>query len=464
MEPLMQIKYNACIVFYLIVSLNTLRQALFNFSCMNSFYKVSFSFFCVSFFCSSCATIFNGTKQEISIDSKPQGATVKVKDKVIGTTPLFVKLPTKKPLDIVFTYQGYEDRTYFLDHKYEWRWLLLDVPATFPYVNIPFAIDVMTQSPYRFVEKKVMMNFDSVYVSMPIVSRLDSAEAAKRLSVDRQLLEIEREMAALKREERRIFVEEERKRKLTIRKDKIRAQWLLDSTIAENKRRSYDSSRAHNYRNTVRFKNSVTLELSSLLIGESRLEYHRNIYKGISLGIEIGYKPAYYSSHTYTNQRQWDRNGPSKEIMVMPFTESYYIGLATKIPVFDLGRGKYYISFVSFIRNSSFDHGIISWRDGDGRTFGSNNYKDSVGIDQNSYGLKILFGFRKIVVVGKIGLEFDTYAGLSCRNVTTQVYHYETTKTEYYYGNPPTVTTDEVEKIIEFVPTVQMGVKVGVRF
>ena len=130
---------------------------------MNNFYSITFLFFSVSFFCSSCATIFNGTKQRVTVDSKPQGATVKVHDKVIGITPLIVKLPTKKPLDLVFTHQDYADRTFFLDHKYEWRWLLLDVPFTFPYVNIPFAIDVIAQSPYRFVSKEVMMNFDGLY-------------------------------------------------------------------------------------------------------------------------------------------------------------------------------------------------------------------------------------------------------------------------------------------------------------
>lgn len=432
---------------------------------MNSLSKIVLLFLCVTFFCSGCATVFNGTKQAITIDSKPQGATVKIHDKVVGTTPLFVKLPTKKPLDIFFSYPGYADKYYFLNHKYEWRWLLLDVPATFPYVNIPFAIDVITQSPYRFVEKKVMMNFDSVYVvNTSIITLLDSSEAAKRLLVERQLLEIEKEMAALKKEERKIFAEEERKIKLTLRQDKIHAQRMLDSTIASNRRRNYDSSRVHNYRSMIRFKNSVMVELSSVLIGESRLEYHRTIYKGVSLGIEVGYKPGSYASHTYTNQRQWDKNGPTKEIMAMPFTQSYYIGLATKIPIYSLAKGQYYVSFVSFFRNASYDHAIVSWREGDGRTYSSESYKDSLAVDQSTYGLKILFGFRKIAVFEKVGLEFDTYAGFSCRYVTTELYHYEKIRNQYYYSTPSTVTMNEAEKIKEFIPTVQLGVKVGIRF
>jgi len=427
---------------------------------MNNFYSITFLFFSVSFFCSSCATIFNGTKQRVTVDSKPQGATVKVHDKVIGITPLIVKLPTKKTLDLVFTHPDYADRTFFLDHKYEWRWLLLDVPFTFPYVNIPFAIDVIAQSPYRFVQKEVMMNFDSVYVDRVF---LDTAQVAKRHAIDVQLIDLKREMLALQRKERELNAEEERKRRLDVRQEKIHAQWLLDSTVAEHRRRSYDSSRVNNYRNTVRFKNSVSMELSSLAIGESRLEYHRNVYKGLSLGIELGYKPSSYSTQNYSNQREWQRNTPEKEIMAMPFTESYYIGIATKIPVYALGRGKYYVSFVSFMRRSSFDHGVVSWNDGGNSSYHSIQYKDSVGIDQSVYGLKVLFGFRKILVLNKIGLEFDTYGGFSFRNATTEFYHYKMTKTEYYI-KPPVVTTDYAEKITELIPTFQLGVKVGVRF
>jgi len=433
---------------------------------MSSFYKTTLVFLFVFILCSSCATIFNGTKQKIAIHSKPSGATVKIQEEVIGTTPLFIKLPTKKPLNIVFSYPGYEDRTYLLDHLYEWRWLLLDVPFTFPYVNIPFAIDVITQSPYRFVQKEVMMNFDSVYTQrIPIA--FDSSELYKRMLLDQQILQTQREIDALKRKEKIIFAEEERNRKLKIRQDRIRLQQMRDSAEAEHTRRSYDSSRAHNYRNTVRFKNSVSMELASLLVGESRLEYHRNIYKGISLGIELGYKPSQYSQNTYTNQRDWNTGGPEKEIMVMPFTESYYIGLATKIPVYNLGRGQYYLSLVSFIRNSSYDHATVSWEEGNDRRnyYSGLSYKDSVGVDQSTYGLKVLLGFRKILVVGKIGLEFDTYAGFSCRNVTTELFHYEKTTTRsYYYSTPPTVITNEAEKTVQFIPTVQMGVKVGIRF
>jgi hypothetical protein len=428
---------------------------------MNSFLKVTFLFLSVLFFCTSCATIFNGRKQKITIDSKPQGATVKIRGKVIGNTPLTVKESPKKPLDIVFAYPGYAERTVVLKNKFEWRWFLLDAPVTYAAVCIPFAIDLLTQAPYRFADKKVMMDFDSVYV-VPV--HFDSLQTQKRNAIDQEILETERQIEVLKKQERIIFVEQERKRKLRLRQDKIRAQWMLDSTIAEHKRRSYDSSRAHNTRNTLRFKNAVTMELSSLLVGESRLEYHRNIYKGISLGVELGYKPSSHAKYTYSNQREWQKDGPAKEIMVMPFTESYYVGLATKIPVFNLGRGQYYFSLVSFLRKSSYDHATVSWQEGDGKIYSPIYYKDSVGVDQNTYGLKVLFGYRKIMTFEKVGLEFDTYAGFSCRNVTTELFHYEKTRTEYSHGTSVTATTNEAEKIVEFIPTVQAGVKVGIRF
>jgi len=43
-----------------------------------------------------CATIMQGTKQEISVSSNPTAATVSVNNKAMGKTPMILNLKRKK--------------------------------------------------------------------------------------------------------------------------------------------------------------------------------------------------------------------------------------------------------------------------------------------------------------------------------------------------------------------------------
>ena len=60
------------------------------------------------FVVAACATIMHGTSQEVPISSQPTGATVTVDGKLVGTTPVGVRLPRKSSHRIVVTLEGYQ--------------------------------------------------------------------------------------------------------------------------------------------------------------------------------------------------------------------------------------------------------------------------------------------------------------------------------------------------------------------
>lgn len=56
---------------------------------------------------SGCATIFSGSTQQVSFHSNPDGATVKVGERIIGKTPITTSLKRKSGQTITFEKEGY---------------------------------------------------------------------------------------------------------------------------------------------------------------------------------------------------------------------------------------------------------------------------------------------------------------------------------------------------------------------
>lgn len=74
----------------------------------------------LSFVLTSCATIFNGTSQEVKFESEPSGAAVMVGGVERGTTPATITM-TKPGLSskrVTFQKEGYEDRTIKLQKSF----------------------------------------------------------------------------------------------------------------------------------------------------------------------------------------------------------------------------------------------------------------------------------------------------------------------------------------------------------
>ena len=70
-----------------------------------------------------CATIFSGTKANISVSSSPNNATVEVKmtsgmTVATGTTPAYFTLDKKNSYTVTIKMQGYRDQTVFIGQSF----------------------------------------------------------------------------------------------------------------------------------------------------------------------------------------------------------------------------------------------------------------------------------------------------------------------------------------------------------
>jgi len=64
---------------------------------------------------SSCASIIDGTTQEVSFNSEPQDVEVTIDGKVIGKTPVAIQLDKKSGRTVVFSLEGYKPQTRSLE-------------------------------------------------------------------------------------------------------------------------------------------------------------------------------------------------------------------------------------------------------------------------------------------------------------------------------------------------------------
>lgn len=78
---------------------------------------------------SGCATIFVGSKEEISLSSEPSGAKVLVNGGNEGKTPLTILLKRGKDYTIEFVKDGYESKTLRMTYSLGAGWLILDILA-----------------------------------------------------------------------------------------------------------------------------------------------------------------------------------------------------------------------------------------------------------------------------------------------------------------------------------------------
>lgn len=76
----------------------------------------------------SCATIVNGTKQDVSISSDPPKASIKVmgpggQEAYTGVTPATVKLRRKNEYDVFITLEGYKEEKVHINKEFN-AWFL----------------------------------------------------------------------------------------------------------------------------------------------------------------------------------------------------------------------------------------------------------------------------------------------------------------------------------------------------
>jgi hypothetical protein len=105
----------------------------------------------MALFLSSCATLVNGTKQTVSFNSEPSGASVILVNKkgietTIGTTPTSQAIPRKTKF-IKFNAEGYQTETFNARDNAGVHWLYwLDLASCFYGNIIPVVVDLSTGS------------------------------------------------------------------------------------------------------------------------------------------------------------------------------------------------------------------------------------------------------------------------------------------------------------------------------
>ncbi len=100
---------------------------------------------------SSCATIFKGTKEEVSFRSAPQRAEVYVNRMLMGQTPLTLELETKQTYTIVFRMEGYKPKSVQINNKVGAGWVILDIVLGL----VPVVIDAATGAWYTLDQKNI---------------------------------------------------------------------------------------------------------------------------------------------------------------------------------------------------------------------------------------------------------------------------------------------------------------------
>ncbi len=82
---------------------------------------------CVALACSSCATLFQGTTEEVMVASDPDAAQVTVNDGRSGPTPFSMRVPRSEDLQIHVAKVGYTPYDMTDTSHVEWGYLVSDL-------------------------------------------------------------------------------------------------------------------------------------------------------------------------------------------------------------------------------------------------------------------------------------------------------------------------------------------------
>jgi hypothetical protein len=88
--------------------------------------------------------VFKGTSDNVDFSSEPDGAKVYVNGVLRGTTPVKLKLESKRTYNIEFKKEGYETKNFTLTNHVGVGWVILDVI----FGIVPVVVDAATGSWY----------------------------------------------------------------------------------------------------------------------------------------------------------------------------------------------------------------------------------------------------------------------------------------------------------------------------
>ena len=95
-----------------------------------------------SFVLTSCATVFKGSTDTVTINSRPPGAVVKINGSQRGTTPLTLELESNRPHNVLLTKDGFEEENASITHSVAAGYVILDIIFILGFV--PLIVDAAT--------------------------------------------------------------------------------------------------------------------------------------------------------------------------------------------------------------------------------------------------------------------------------------------------------------------------------
>jgi len=98
-----------------------------------------------------CATIFKGTSNNVDFISVPSGAKVYVNGHLMGTTPVKLKLESKKVYYIEFKKEGFGTKTFTITNHVGVGWVILDILGGL----IPVVVDAATGAWYSLDQDNI---------------------------------------------------------------------------------------------------------------------------------------------------------------------------------------------------------------------------------------------------------------------------------------------------------------------
>ncbi len=216
--------------------------------------------------------------------------------------------------------------------------------------------------------------------------------------------------------------------------------------------------------------NYVSWQVLALAVGSYDFSYERQFHlrkRGALLfGLTLGYKPRQKESGQYYNHDEFDVNNPTRETMLMPYTESYYIGPSTKFLYSLTPAVSVFGGVETFYRNSDFDNVNVHWTDPAGKYTDDINYlEDSLKANVWVLGGKLLVGARFTIPVRKrFGIYADVYGGCSLAHKEENLFHYQTTSRISGKKATESVQSGQGECIQSERLGLCFGIKIGVRF
>jgi hypothetical protein len=82
---------------------------------------------------SGCATLFGGGPDQVTIASRPPGATIRVNGNVVGQTPMVLAFDRDSPALIQLDLDGYKPQSYELQKSFN-TWTILNLTDPFGWI------------------------------------------------------------------------------------------------------------------------------------------------------------------------------------------------------------------------------------------------------------------------------------------------------------------------------------------